>query len=339
MPDFDDSLLDDAAALAESDELLRSLASAGARLRREAASGDAALAGLEQEGRPRAVIAIGPEARLLRAVLEPTCPVPFLAWPKLGLPGWVGPLDVVVVLGGEGLQPFDCVSEALRRGSRVLVTARPDSDLALRSASRTTTLLPTTTTDRLCRAIVALMALHKLGLAPYTDPDAIADAMDAVAGECSYSRDIANNPAKALALELADTQPLIWGGSVLAARASRRIAESVRAASGRVAFAADASEIIGLLAETRPRDPFADPFLDEDGERRPTLVVIDDGLGDAATDEARDILENNAKAADVRVSVLAHTTDADMVRYATVLQKGRFAAAYLGVGMGRGDAS
>ncbi len=335
MTEFDDSRLDDPSALSSGDDVLRPLAEAGARLRREATNAEAALSGLTADDRPRAVIAVGPEARLLRAVLEPTCPVPFLAWPNLGLPGWVGPLDVVVVLGGEGLQPFDCVHEALRRGSRVVLTSRPDSDLARRAESRLTTLLPSTTTDPLCRAVTALMALHRLGLAPFVGADDIASAMDVVATECSHSADIANNPAKMLALELADAQPLIWGGSVLAARASRRIAEALRGASGRVALAADASELIPLLAQTQPRDPFSDPFEDNSDERRPSLVIVEDGLGDAASDEAREVLEHNAAAADVRVSHLAHETDSELVRYATVLQKGRFAAAYLAIGMGR----
>ncbi len=335
MTDFDDSRLDDPDALAAADSVLRPLAEAGARLRREAAGAEQAVAGLVHEGRPRAVIAVGPEARLLRAVLEPRCPVPFVAWSNLGLPGWVGPLDVVVVLGGAGLKPFDCVHEALRRGSRVILTARPGTDLANRSESRLTTLLPSTTTDPLCRAVVALMALHALGLAAHVDPDAIADRMDAVATECSYARDISVNPAKMLALELADAQPLIWGGSVLAARASRRIAEAVRSASGRVALAADAAELIPLLADAHPRDPFSDPFEEQAAERRPSLVIVEDGLGDAAADEERDILEEHARAAEIRVSHLEHAADSDVVRYATVLQKGRFAAAYLGIGLGR----
>nr|NLI49595.1 hypothetical protein [Propionibacterium sp.] len=335
MTDFDDSRLDDPEALRAGDAVLRPLAEAGARLRREAANAEPALAGLGNEGRPRAVIAVGPEARLLRAVLEPSCPVPFVAWSNLGLPGWVGPLDVVIVLGGSGIKPFDCVHEALRRGSRVILTARPGTDLANRAESRLTTLLPSTTTDPLCRAIAALMALHALGLAPYVDPQAIADRMDAVAAECAHSRDIAANPAKMLALELADAQPLIWGGSVLAARASRRIAEAVRSASGRVALAADASELVPLLAETRPRDLFSDPFEDQGSDRRPSLVIVEDGLGDAAADEERDLLEKRARLADVRVSRLEHAADSELVRYATVLQKGRFAAAYLGIAMGR----
>ncbi len=335
MPDFDDSRLDDPEALRERDAILRPLAEAGARLRREAATADPALASLDQEGRPRAVIAVGPEARLLRALLEPTCPVPFVAWPNLGLPGWVGPLDLVIVLGGEGRQPAACVHEALRRGSRLIVTAGADSTLAGQAASRSTTVLPSMTSDPLCRAITALMALHRLGLASAVDPERIAGAMDAVAAECSHANDISVNPAKKLALELADSSPLIWGGSVLSARASRRIAEALRAASGRVALAADASALVPILAQTNPRDPFSDPFEEEQGDRRPSLVVLEDGLGDEASDESRELLVNWAGSAEVRVSFLTHDHDSEMVRYATVLAKGLFAAAYLEVGMGR----
>ena len=38
-------------------------------------------------------------------------------------------------------------------------------------------------------------------------------------------------------------------------------------------------------------------------------------------------------------SYLVHETGADLVRYATVLQQGRFAAAYLGIGLGRSEPS
>ena len=331
--EFDESRLDDEAVLAGADHLLRPLAEAGARLRRESAAAQAAIATLVDEQRPRAVIAVGPEARLLRAVLEPVCPVPLVAWPNLGLPGWVGPLDLVVVLGG-GPSAATCAHEALRRGSRLLVTAPEDSSLARQSASRATTLLPVSTTDPMPAAIVAMAALHEMGLGAPVSPAAVADALDAVALASGHGVDLASNPAKTFAIELADAQPVIWGGSVLAARASRRIAEAVRTASGRVALAADAGELLPILAGVRPRDPFADPFEAAE-EARPTLVVVDDGLGDAENDEQREALEGNARTMDVRVTELAHTTGSTMERYATVLAKGLFAAAYLQIGLSR----
>lgn len=339
MIDFDDRRLEEPALSDQADAILRPLAEAGARLRREAFTSEAPLLTLADEPRPRAVIAVGPEARLLRAVLEPTCPVPFVAWPNLGLPGWVGPLDLVVVLGGSGLQAEACVHEALRRGSRLIVTAPTGSPLAEQAASRATTLLPVSSADPLPAAIVALLALHALGLGPGVSASALADAMDAVALECSHALDVTANPAKQLALELADTQALTWGGSVLAARAARRIAEAFRIATGRVALAADAGELLPILADTSPRDPFEDPFEARARDPRPTLVVIEDGLGDLGSDADRRALQEHAERADIRVTVLGHDQGAVMERYVTVLQKGLFAAAYVRIGLGRAPAS
>ena len=80
---------------------------------------------------------------------------------------------------------------------------------------------------------------------------------------------------------LAEVQPLVWGGSVLAARASRRVAEALRAASGRAALAADADALLPILEAVAPRDPFADPFEDAvSADRRPCLVLLDDGNTD-----------------------------------------------------------
>ena len=182
---------------------------------------------------------------------------------------------------------------------------------------------------------MALEALAAFGLGPRVSPGALADSLDAVASASSHALDLSANPAKAVALELADAQPLVWGGSVLAARASRRIAEAVRAASGRVALAADAGALLPLIAGARPRDPFADPFESGADDVRPTLVVVDDGQADAAHDEQRAMLEENARLTDVRVSTLAHTQGSTMERYVTLLAQGLFAAAYLQIGLGR----
>lgn len=335
MFDFDDSRLEDPEVLAAAAPLLMNLASSGARVRREAAMAEAPLAVLDDVDRPRAVIAYGPEARLLRAVLEPVCPVPFVAWPALGLPGWVGPLDIVLLIGRRGPESMAVAHEAVRRGCRLIVACPPDSPLAERSASRSTTLLPVNTGDPLAAAVVFLVALHRLGLGPYTNPEAIAAAMDGVAERCAARTDVSVNPAKTMALDLADASPLVWGGSVLAARASRRIVEALRLASGRIGLAADASDLRSLLHQAPPRDPFADPFEEGTQERRPGLVLIDDGQDDAAAAEARLRLERTAQAADIRITRLEHFEDSVVERYATVLLTGLFGAAYLQIGLGR----
>lgn len=335
MLDFDDSRLENADVLAAAAPLLMNLAASGARVRREAATGEGPLSALLDLDRPRAVIAYGPEARLLRAVLEPVCPVPFVAWPALGLPGWVGPLDVVLLIGRRGPESLAVAHEAVRRGCRLIVACPPDSLLAEQAASRATTVLPVSTGDPLAAAVVCLQALHRLGLGPYVNAEAIAAAMDTVAEHCAARTDVSVNPAKTMALDLADATPLVWGGSVLAARASRRIVEALRLASGRIGLAADASDLVPLINQVRPRDPFEDPFEQGAVERRPGLVLIDDGLDDAAAAEARVRLERTAQAAEIRITRLGQREDSVMERYATVLLTGRFAAAYLQIGLGR----
>ncbi len=335
MEDFEDARLEDAAGLAAADHLLRPLAESGARVRREAMLAEGPLAAIRAEEQIRALITFGPEARLLRAVLEPTCPVPLVAWPRLGLPGWVGPLDVVVVLGGGDKATLAGAFEAVRRGCRLLVAAPENSMLAREAGSSATTLLPTATGDPLAAAIVALAGLQRLGLGPDIYIDQVADAMDQVAAESAAMVDIAQNPAKAMALELADAAPLVWGGSILAARASRRIAEALRSATGRVVLSADAGALEPLLAATVPRDPFADPFEEGPITRRPGLVMIDDGRDDEQAAEERQRLRALAFTQEVMVSSLSHTEGDPVQRYASVLLKGLFAAAYLKIGLGR----
>ena len=277
---FDDSWLEDRPTLRRADVALRRLAEAGARLRLEIGEAEEPLRGISHLDRPRAVIAAGSEARFIRAMLEPVCPVPFVAWPAHGLPGWVGALDLVVVMASDISTPalVATVHEAVRRGAQLLIACPPASTVADHAGSSSTILLPTATADPLAAAIVSLAALHRLQLGPEVDPWRVADAMDQVATDCSPYTDVTENPAKDLAMGLAEVQPLVWGGSVLAARASRRVAEALRAASGRAALAADADELIPVMESAGPRDPFADPFEDAvSADRRPALVILDDG--------------------------------------------------------------
>ena len=183
--------------------------------------------------RPRAVIAAGPDSRLLRAVLEPWCPVPFVAWPGPALPGWAGSLDLVVDAGARGLRHRLRVGRRRGRTPRRAGRRRLPADLAGRRARRRP--LHHDPADghrrparhgrgdaRLPRAGRPRPARRRRAASP--------TALDEVAISCSPHRDLAVNPAKMLAIALADATPIVWGGSVLAARAARRVAESMRRA-------------------------------------------------------------------------------------------------------------
>ena len=267
---FDESRLDDERALGAVDLRLRTLAESGPRVRREfrrGRRGHRRRRARAQDTRPRAVIAAGPDSCLLRAVLEPWCPVPFVAWPGPALPGWAGSLDLVVVLAPSGSDAGTAsgVAEAARRGCQLVVGCPPVSLVADHAGGRWTTILPTSTDDPLAIAVVMLTYLHRVGLGPVADADSVAEALDAVALACSPHRDISINPAKMLAIGLADANPVVWGGSVLAARAARRVAESIRRTSGRTALAGDAEALLPVIEAARPRDVFDDPVAEGGG--------------------------------------------------------------------------
>ena len=111
--------------------------------------------------------------------------------------------------------------------------ARPTRSSPSTRPGRWSTILPTTARDQLATAVLVLEYLDRVDLGPPADHEQVAEALDRVAMSCSPHRDIAVNPAKILAIALADANPVVWGGSVLAARAARRVAESIRRASGR----------------------------------------------------------------------------------------------------------
>lgn len=337
---FDDSLLDDATALRRADPALRHLAEAGARIRLEVGASSERSEGLSPADQVRAVVVAGRDSRLLRAILEPMCPVPFVAWPGPGLPGWTGGLDLVAVMAQapDDLAATSAVSEAVRRGCALVVTCPEHSSVAELAASRYTTILPTHSQDALAGAVVLLRALHRLGLGPQVDADEVAASLDGVAARCSPFLDLSANPAKELAIGIGDCMPLLWGGSVLAARASRRIAEAIRRATGRTAIADAADHLLPILAGTPPNDVFADPFDDSEsgptGPARPAMIVVDDGTDDQVIREERGRLAATAERQGVRVESLACDQGSEVARYASILALGSFTALFTGIALG-----
>lgn len=322
---FDDSLLDDPGALDAKGEPLRRLAMTGARLRAEHSEEmEAAVAELTGT-RPRSVLVIGAEARLIRAVVEPTFPVPCVAWPMTTLPAWTGPLDLVIVLAGPDSAYLPSCLEAAKRGSLLLVVASQGSEILDQLGPAAT--LVTSDDDPLVAALLALKVLDLLGLGPALDLDEIADGLDAVADACGPRHTLETNPAKNLACALADAIPLVWGGSVLAARASRRVAEALRAATGLPALAADDVALLPLIEASRPRDLFADPFEDGTTGLVFCVLILDDGQYQLkGVDLAR-----AAQARNVRVETIRCTQGNPVLRYASLLHQGLFAAGYLGL--------
>lgn len=336
--DFDDAWLERPDTL--DNPWLRHLAGTGARIRREALfepSGQ-----MEPGLRPRGIIAIGAEARLIRAVMEPVCPVPFVAWPNYGLPGWVGPLDLVIFLGSEGSDRpmLAAAREANRRGASLLVAAPAASELAEISASRSTLTLPTTAEDPLAAAVAVLSVLGRLGLGPAVVPDHVAEAADLVAESCSPRRDLSISPAKELALGLADTQPLVWGGTVLAARASRRIAGSaLRRAEADASPRRGRGRARALLRPRRRVRSVRGPVRGGAAGSAASAGGVRGPAEQPARPNSADEPRCAGRVGGVRVCRITSGAEelpgSEVDRYATLLQSGLYGAAYLGIGLGR----
>jgi Bacterial phospho-glucose isomerase C-terminal SIS domain len=189
------------------------------------------------------------------------------------------------------------------------------------------------TRDQLATAVVVLEYLEQVGLGPPADHADVATALDDVAIACSPQRDIAVNPGKMLAISLADANPVVWGGSSLAARAARRVSETVRRASGRSAVAGDAEHLLPLIEAARPRDVFDDPFAEGGGEPRPVLLVFDDGADDPVVREDRGRLQAAATQHGVRTETVTSAGDTEVARYASLVLSGRYGAEYLRLGL------
>ena len=246
----DDAALDDPESLARLDpaEMLRAVATAGAQVRESLVRiEDDLLAPVAADDRPRAVLVVGMggsgiAAEVAAAVAGRTCPVPVLAYRGYRLPGWVGPMDLVIAVSCSGSteETLSAADEALRRGARLVTVGAPGSPLAERSAGGRAVHLPVDAQGRMPRAnlwglaVPVVMTLDAAGLAdvPRGTLSALADQLDAAAERCGPVVDSLANPAKALALELAGSLPYVWGASdianVAADRTAAQLAENAK---------------------------------------------------------------------------------------------------------------
>ena len=239
---IDEAMLDDDQRLQACDSrgTLRALATAGAQVREAITlSSDAGIDRLGREERPRSVLvaSLGGSAvvaDVLDMLAEPGSPVPVTVRRNVPLPGWVGPLDLVVAvsLSGRARGPLAVAAEAARRGASLLTVGAVDSPLAAvcqrargihvdvghgRINSRTamwSLLTP------------VLLGAGALGLVDI-DEHALVDAavrLDEIAEACRPSSESFVNPAKVLALQLSETVPVVLGDGPLAGVAATRAA-------------------------------------------------------------------------------------------------------------------
>lgn len=283
--------LHDGASLVAADvaALLPSAALAGAQLRSSAEQ----LAGWPPFDRPRAFVVIGGtadvDAALLAALLGDQSPAPVVC--ATVLPGWVGALDIVVVLAGavDDMAAAEAAAQAQRRGARVVVRGAAQGPVA--AAAGAALIEPQVSVVEAlagpARLTVLIAVAAAAGLYPKPDFAAAADQLDAMAMACHPSAEFFVNPALTLAEHLAVGTPLVIGtdplADALAAHAARSLAglagtagswlSSTQAAGSPPVLARASGRSVGGSGEVTD-DIFWDPYEEDAAATQQISTVL-----------------------------------------------------------------
>jgi hypothetical protein len=376
MPHLDEAFLDSAESLEALDSRgsLRALASAGAQVRRAlVAAREAGIDRVAGGDRPRSVLvaALGGSSvvcDVLDVLAEPGSPVPLTTRREAPLPGWIGPLDLVIAvsLSGRAPGPLALAAEAARRGAALLTVGAPDSPLADVCARGRGVHVdvampaPTSRTAIWSMLTPVLLAADGLGLVDCPEPvlERVADLLDGRAEECRPSSESFVNPAKILALGLAETVPVVLGDGVLtgvaASRAAAMLARTARIPTTHGALPDAASQVVacfdgpfsgaGGVAPDGGSDLFADPFLDGPPAPQLGLLMLRDHPDEAGRanpaspggipSDLADAVVASAKGAGVRVWQVEASGGHPIERLASLIALTDYTATYLALGLG-----
>ena len=311
--EFAEEVLDDLDVLRARDPrgLLPAVAGAGAQVRETARlTQEAGLGRVTEGGRPRGIVIVARRegavaASVLRALLGPASPVTVDVVPGPDLPVWTGPSDIAVVATrtGTGRYAVTPAYEAARRGVALVGIGADDTPLraACSGARAPYVTLPHSRVRHttLWSLLTPLLQMAtELGLLAdgVADPDAIATALDEVAGECGPAQESFVNPAKTLTLELLGSLPVIAAEGPLAGAAATRVADQLATLAGlpvsgfrlpdqRVAACA---VLRGPLAPSDGADDFFRDRADDTGRRLRLLTIRDTDAGALESAEDRD---------------------------------------------------
>ena len=299
---IDDLLLDDIEGMSALDasDMLRAVASSGAQMREAVSSIDRSdLAEVAKGGQPRNVVIAGlggsgVGGQVMRAVLGQSSPVPIHREQTHSLPGWVGPMDVVIGVSCSGMteETLSMTAEAGRRGARVITIGAGGSDLEKLSESVSGAIhFAIDAKGRSPRASLwthatpLLMVANALGISHIDEKEfeIAADLMDELSLANGPAMPLDANAAKALAISCAGSFPMVWGTGMIGATAASRfmaqLAENAKlpSAHGELPEVGHNQIVVldGVLAGAAPeRDIFRDD--EELIDRRTHLFILRD---------------------------------------------------------------
>ncbi|GAA3790721.1 SIS domain-containing protein [Streptomyces chiangmaiensis] len=373
---LDESLLDDPDALARADRraLLRGAAEAGARVRTAVRHvAEAGVNDLKPDGRPRALLIAGPGtasvgvAELLGTLAGAACPVtrihPTGVAPAAGalrwdLPGWAGPVDLLLIATPDGTEPglSILVEQAYRRGCTVVAVAPDRSPVTDAVVGAHGLFVPMATAPyeqdepltasapgvlwALLTPLLALLDRTGLLSAPAGALEKVADRLDQVAERCGPAIATYSNPAKNLAAELAESLPVIWTEGVSAAPAGQRFAAALAELAGRPALTAQLPEALAshsvllsgaLAAGADPDDFFRDRVEEAQALHARVVLLRDRPIGGlSAAPAAREL----ALSHDTAISELEPEDGSELETLAELIAITDFAAVYVALASG-----
>ncbi|HEY2204220.1 MAG TPA: SIS domain-containing protein [Pseudonocardia sp.] len=307
---LDDTLLENASVLTELDSagLLRSAATAGAQVRSAAQAAREAGVDRLSGSRPRALVLLRRPGSsryavpLFAALLGSACPVPVVV--ADAAPTWLGPLDVLVAhtADPDDRDLADSVGRAVRRGCEVVLSSPREGPIVAAGAGAARVLEPRVPVPPgldFPRALATLLiAGSALGLLS-VDLDELAAELDRESERDHPSHESFVNPAKSLALRLADHTPLLWGVDAVATELAGYASATLAGHAAMVAHSADVAEAAAAVGLQRAlanpgeggifHDPFDDPINPGAGSGslaappRVVLLATEDGDPEAAS--------------------------------------------------------
>jgi glucose/mannose-6-phosphate isomerase len=359
-----EELLDDPQALEDADlgGTLRLVAMCGARIRRAAAlreldpAAGQALDAVAADGRPRALVLLGygtgqTVAKLVSAVAGAGSSVPILSVPGPALPGWIGPLDLVLVASTTGRSPeiAAALAEAGRRGCRVVVVAPAASELGQLAGPARGVLLGMADESAPVWArlwsvtIPALLAIEAADLLPALSYETAAAAADDAAVRFRPAQESFVNPAKEIALRCLRHPVAAWAAGPVATVAAGRLADQAALRAGRPVLHASLPDLgrgqLGLLdgnatAEAE-EDLFYDPEVDgprTGGSSSPAFVL----LSEAGIEPRSAVVEAMINERGLPLSVVVAEQQTTLERAAYLIALADFTACYLAMAASTG---
>ncbi|WP_433373559.1 SIS domain-containing protein [Streptosporangium sp. CA-115845] len=342
--------LDDGKQPADGDPsgMLRAVADSAAQVRTShRVAMESGLSALAEDGRPRAIVVAGVGGSgiagdVLNVVCGHGAPLPIVTVRSYRLPGWIGATDLVIAVSSSGRaeETLTVAAEAVRRGCRLLAVGAPESPLHAVARQAGAPFVPVNggrpRASLWALSVPLVAAAARLGLVEAGEQvvEQVAKRLEDLAHRCRPTSESFINPGKSLAMELAETVPMIWGSSPVAAVAAHWWAYQLNMNGKYPAIwgelpEVDHNQVAAFDGPLAHRDIFAD----ESG-RSLRLFVLRDVEEQSRVVRHREASVRLAEDRGVPVTQIAAEGEHPLERLAALTALGDFASTYLALGYG-----